>query len=229
MFACILQRVGHLKHVLEQNIIVANVVDQHQFAFEVLGFMYRGRIAVAFFVFLRCAQVTLGVDGVVEEPIGNGCAADAGLDELGFAQHRVESHVAAIAPAGHADAGWVDKAQRDEVFDASFLILYFDLAKFAVELGFPEVAATAGASIVHLPDYETFVGQHLIEISAAVPCVADGLSVRTSIDHDDGRVFLCGVEVLWFDEPGVEGSTVFYLEAGEFGGEDIVLFERATV
>ncbi len=73
------------------------------------------------------------------------------------------------------------------------------------------------------------MGEDLIEVGAAIPHVADGLSVGASVDHDNRRVLLRWIEAFGLDETGVEGSSVFDFEAGEFGGEDVVLIEGAAV
>src|SRR5207245_708208 len=118
---------GELNGVGEVDVVVVGAGGNQKFALELGGVGYRRRILVALGVVLRQAHVALGVDGVVLAPVCDRRAGEPGLEDLGRVQHRVASHVSAIAPAPDANARAVYVGQCLQIADAGELVGEFHL------------------------------------------------------------------------------------------------------
>ena len=111
------------------NIVVAGAMRKHQLALKIGGLIYGRRIRVALGIILRAAHVTLGVNRVVEAPVGYGRDGDAGLENVGRVEHGIERHVAAVTPAPDADARAIHVGERLQIFHAGELVFQLDFAE----------------------------------------------------------------------------------------------------
>ena len=113
-------------------------------------------------VLLRVAEVALGVEGVVEPPLGDRGAGDGGVEDVGPAQHRERRQVAAEAPAADGDAGQVEpgvlRRQRQQAVD---LVLEHGTGEVAVDRPLPLGTAAGRAAPVDHDDREPLVGEPL--------------------------------------------------------------------
>ena len=111
-------------------------------------------------------------------------------------RHERDSHKTAKRPAVHADAVLVDIGQRLQELDALHLVLHLHLTKLA-ERGLLEVASTILRATVVEDEEQIALLSHigLPTTRGVVPAGIDVMSVRTTIDIDNGGILLLRVEV----------------------------------
>ena len=130
-----------------------------------------------------------------------------GLVEVGIAEHGVEGHRAAAAPAPDADALGVDIGPGGEGRpDRRGLVGRGQDADLAVDALAPGPAARRGrAAVVEAGHDVALLGQHQVpEVAVAAPAVLDGLPGGLAVDVDEQRIFLGRVEVGRQDAPAVD-------------------------
>src|SRR5256884_3469545 len=85
-------------------------------------FPYTTLFRSPFLVFLRKAEVALGVDGIVVAPVGDRAARETHFENIAGFKHGVQRHVTAVAPSPDADAIGINIGKRLEIFDAVALV-----------------------------------------------------------------------------------------------------------
>src|SRR5580704_6982976 len=108
----------------------------------------RRRLLVFGFVLLRQAHVALGVDGIVEMPVGHRSTGETDLEQIGGFKHGMERHVSPVAPTPDADALGVYPWLLLEPSHAIPLVGKLRAAKMVMSGFFEDVAATGGAAII---------------------------------------------------------------------------------
>ena len=130
---------------------------------------------------------------VVERPVGDRRAGDARRERIRRLHQAHQRHVAAVAPAEHADALRVDEGQAAQEFDAAYLVLHLDIAHAKAERSLEALAAHSAAAIVEREDDVAVLHQVLMEQTA--PRIGDALRARAAIDVDEHRITLARFEV----------------------------------
>ena len=213
---------GELNGVGEVDVVVVGAGGDQKFALELGSVGYRRRILVALGVVLRQAHVALGVDGVVLAPVCDRRAGEPGLEDLGRVQHRVASHVSAIAPAPDANARAVYVGQCLQIADAGELVGEFHLTHPMKQRGFKRVAPRGHSPVVHCEDQEALLRHHLVpEEVGASPGVAHHLAMWPAIEMHQRRVFLRGVKARRLDHHSLKRRPV-----GASHGEKLHGLER---
>ena len=142
---------------------------------------HRARL-VARGILLRPLEIALGVVGVVQRPIRHRRTGDAGTKHLRRLEHQHERHVAAVAPAPHADARAIDvlcePSQRAPSTWSATSISPQPTADRRLKCG----AAKCAAAVVELEDDVARPSQYLSE-AVARPVIEHPLNARARHTH----------------------------------------------
>ena len=120
-------------------------------------------------------------------------------------EHEVGSHEASEAPAVHADAVLIHVGEALEVLDTLHLIGHLGGADLTMDDLLEGGASLSATAVVQRKDDIPLLCH--VEIparSAPLWRIGDELSVRASVDVDDGGVLLHLVEVRWRDKAVVQ-------------------------
>ena len=144
-------------------------------------------------------------------PVGHGRARHRRGERLGRVGDGVESHVAAVRPAGDPDAGGVHAGQRLQVLDTLELVLELDPPEVVEDGLLERLAAARGAPVVERPDEEAAAREKVVEGRDVAPRVRDHLRLGAAVDGDDDRVLPRGIEARRLEQRAVERRAVLRL------------------
>ena len=183
---------GVLGGIAEVDVVVGHAVDEQQTPLQLRGAQQGRCLVVAAAVLLRRPHETLGIDAVVEPPVGGRGDSDAGTEGYGGLAHGHEGHVASVAPAPDGDTAAVNIGLTGE--PAGGLGLVTGLKGADVLVGaLLEVGATATrAATVNADADDALLGEQALPRHAGIetrtPFVLDLLRARTAVlVHDDGE------------------------------------------
>jgi len=142
------------------------------------------------------------VFAVVAEPVGDAGSGHSGAEAIGL-RDGPHGHVAAIAPAGDAQAVRIDGSGFEGFVDAGH-----DVAKIAVaeianvgeREGFAHAETAAG---IGLEDEVAGSGEGHGEIAGAGPGGGNG-GAWAAVNVNNHRIFLRGLEIAGIDEPALD-------------------------
>src|SRR6185503_19218981 len=97
----------------------------------------------------------------VAVPVGDRGAGNADLKDVRGAHHRHAGHVAAVAPAVHADARGINEWELRQRANTRDLVVYFDGAHAVGDGAFEGEPAVVAAAVVQLENDETLLRQVL--------------------------------------------------------------------
>src|SRR5215468_4727533 len=100
------------------DVVVAGSMGDQELSLEAGNIVDRRGGFVALAVFVPSAHVPLRVNGGVLAPVSDGSAGKANLEIVTGAEHQIEGHVAAVAPAPHADTRAIHEGKRAQIGDA---------------------------------------------------------------------------------------------------------------
>ena len=207
--------------VLEHAGAVVQTDDDLQTSLQVLRLVQQRAAFVALGILLRRVHVAFTIHHLIVFPINDGSPCDADFEDIGVGAHQVRGHETAERPAVHAEAVLIYIGKRGQKLNALHLVFHLDFAEVAEGDAFKLKAAVLGASVVHNKNDITllchvgFPRTHEI-----VPGFIDVVGVGTTIDIDDGGIFLGGVKADGFDEAVVEvclSVSSLYRSATDFG------------
>ena len=199
-------------------IIIAG--DNLQLSLEVGSLVDERCLFVAFGIVLGGIHIAFPIHYFVPFPVDDRTTSHTHLEDIVVVGHQRNGHETAKRPAMNTDALFIDIGQRLKVFDSFHLVLHFNLSKLAESSLLEIPAAVFRASVVDDEHQIAFRGHiRLPATTHIMPGGIDTMGMRTSIDIDDGRVFLLGIEVDRLDNAIVEvGLAVGSLQRSTFKG-----------
>ena len=211
---------GEFGGVLEVDVVVGHSVDEEEVAVDFLVAVER-RAVVAGGILLRCAHESLGIDGVVESPVGDGGNGYATVEDFTAFAHGHEGVESAEAPSPDGDACLVHVGELAEPDGGLDLVARFEVAEFHVGASLEVGAPAAGAASIDADDDVALLGQMLLPHESAEESVVEGvedhlIAGAAVLIHDDG-VLPGGVKVAGLDHPAVELDAVGGVDGDEFG------------
>src|SRR5579859_1206580 len=101
--------------VLHVNVVIIRAMNQEQFRLQLIRGFKRRCVFVACGILFGRSHVTLGVNTVVEFPIGHRPSRRATLKNIGRMRQRIQSHIAAVRPAPNAQTIAINIRKRYQI------------------------------------------------------------------------------------------------------------------
>ncbi len=209
-----LQRAHHRGGIDEQHVVVGHAVREQQRRLQAFQPRQHAAQAIAFGVVLRMVEIALGVEGVVQAPVGHRRHRRAGRDLVGGLGQQHQGHVAAVAPAVGADARRIDPGLLLQPGDAGELVLDLDLAHLAEDRVLEGLSTTRHAAVVEAEHHVAALRHPLGEIE--VVGVGDDLPMRAAVVEDQHRMALRRIEARRLGHLEVQRLPVAGLDRAEF-------------
>ena len=177
--------------VAEVDVVVGHAVHEQQAPCQT-GCAQEGRRGiVARAVLLRRLHEALGIDAVVESPVGGRRDGDAGTEGDGSLAQGHQRHVAAVAPAPDGDSAAIDVRLLRQPAGCLSLVASLQLTDMLVGAFLEVGAASARAASIDTDADDALLRQQTLPrhagIEARAPFVLDLLRAGTAVlVHDDG-------------------------------------------
>src|SRR5271170_5212257 len=137
------------------DVVIAGAVGDEQLPFQPVGSLDGRGFLIALFVnVVRQTDVSLGVDRIVEMPIGDRGAGEGDLVGLGRFEDGMQGHVSTVAPAPNTKTIGIHVRLMAEPHSAVTLIGKFLSAETIVDGFFEKMTATRGTTIVQSKNNE---------------------------------------------------------------------------
>ena len=151
---------------------------------------------IALSIVLRRVHIALGIERVIERPIGDGGASDRCCKSpFGRLQDGHQRHVATIRPTLDANLVAIHIRLRLQPIDTNQEIPDLRNAHLAINHVFKCTAAIGHAAIVEAEDDIALARIELV--GQAFPIAIDRLGVRSAIGFDQSWILLAGIEIWW--------------------------------
>ena len=217
----VLSRVGErgkqLHGVLRMHVVVHHRVDEEQVPREPVGALDGRALVVARDIVAEQSHVALGVDRVVQPPVGDRRVGDPHFEDVRIRQDRVDHAVAAVARPHDGDAAAVGPGLRREIARRLGEVVALPAAEVQVDDLHEGAAVVVRAPVVQADDDVALLRQPLRE-AAGRELVVHLLRAGPAIDREDHGVALRRVEGERLDEGAVEAHRVGRGEAEQLDG-----------
>ena len=118
-----------------------------------------------------------------------------------MSEHKVGGHKSSETPAVHANTFGIDIRQRGEFFYTLHLVFHLNFTELAMGAAFEVETTIARTAIVEDEEHIASIC-HVVfpRTSLIVERFLDICGMRSTIDIDHCRIFLCGVEIYGFHQ-----------------------------
>ena len=191
--------------VLPNNHRVYIAVNQQEAAAQVLSLELQVGILIALGVFFRMIHIAFAVHDFIVAPVDDRAAGDSHFENIRIRTHQVSRHKAAIAPAVHADAVFVDEGLRLQELDTLHLVGHFIDTQVAVDNCLEGMSPVCRTPTIYR-EYRIAAPCHvnIPTADAAHPRAGYQLGMRTAVNIDDSRVLLRAIHIQRLDEEIVQ-------------------------
>lgn len=222
--ACIFGSAEEHERMLQNAGGIVVAYDDLQTTFQVFGAIDEVRSCVAFGVGLWRFHIAFAIHHFVVFPVEDGTTGYTDFENVGVGEHEVGGHESTEAPTVDTQTIGIDIGQRSEFFHTLHLVFHLNLAEMAVSAAL-EVETTITRTAVVEDEEDIAAIRHVVFPRAGliVERLLDVGGMRTAINIDHSRIFLCGVEVYGFHQTivewglpiGSEDRAIFHFRHGE--------------
>ena len=196
--------------------------------FQLTREVFQVAFLVTFRIGFRCVHIAFAVHHFIISPVDDGATGYAYFEYFRVTEQQGSGHVPSKAPTVHADASAVYVREGFQEFDTFYLVFAFFNAE-ATEGGVLKLqSAVTAATIVDRKHDIAFVGHIRVPATCAIlPASGDTLGMRTSVDVNNGWIFLVRVKVCRLHQAVVKvGCAVGRFDCPGFNTWHLITFIR---
>ena len=213
------ERFRHLRAVAVVHVVVGRAVNEQEVAVELVG-TRDGIHQLIVGILLWRAHVALGVDGVVEFPVGRRRHRHASAEEGRALRHGHQRVEAAEAPTPNRDARSIDIGKPTQIGRRRHLVLRLEVAETEVGAFFEIRTACARTAAVHDDTDVAILCEegfpHTAAVESRAPSVFHFLTTGAAVlVHHDG-IFALGIKIAGLHHPAIQLRAVGQCEGEEF-------------
>ena len=196
------------RRVLEMNVVVGDPVHDQKLALQLVGIGNRRRLRIPLRVVRRTAHIPLRIYAVVKRPVRDRRNRNRRPEHVRSPRNAQTRHIPAVAPAPDTDPLRIHIRQTAEPLRARNLVVHLVMPE--VQVGRLQEITPAHPRTAPLDHRENIalLRQHLLQTAPVAVAILHRLRTRSAIRIHQHRILFLGIEVVRFEQRGVQRHAV---------------------